>query len=198
MFNLIKQKGYTLAELLISLEILAVIACFTIPKVINAQQQNSYNTSVKEAVSTIAGAYQLYNQTKGSTTNSGIDDITQYMNYIALDSTSSIDNSYTNGTAATSCGSSSGVCLKLHSGARLQYWPSDSFAGKATTNGVPFLIDPDGRVTDGTTNGPGKSLYFFLYYNGRVTDYGNIPSGTVSSGGSWGPAPTQVPPWFKW
>lgn len=52
--------GFTLAELLISLAILGVIATFTIPKIIKAQQDAKFNAIAKEAATMVTGAYQQY------------------------------------------------------------------------------------------------------------------------------------------
>lgn len=147
----------------------------------------------------IAAAYQQYVMEQGAASTVGIGDMTQYMNYVAMDTTSTIDSYYTEAGISRACGWSSGVCIRLHSGASIQYWPAAQFDGTANNNGIPFMIDPDGRVTDGTTNGPGKSLYFFLYYNGRITDLGNIvPNTSWSTGSNWNPNPAEVPPWFSW
>ncbi|MBL8031855.1 MAG: prepilin-type N-terminal cleavage/methylation domain-containing protein [Candidatus Doudnabacteria bacterium] len=48
-----RVKGFTLAELLIALVILGVIATFTIPKVLYANQNTKYNAIAKEAMGTI-------------------------------------------------------------------------------------------------------------------------------------------------
>jgi len=197
--RIVPAGGFTLAELLIALTILGVIATFTIPKIITAQQNSSYNASAKEVAATVAAAYQSYVFRNGSSSGAGIANITQYMNYIAVDSTSTIDSFYGDSSATTTCGAFSGVCLKMHNGAYLQYWPSDNFSGTASTNGVPFLIDPNGTSTAGTTNGSGKALYFFLYYNGSVKDLGNItPNTSWSAQSGWNPNSGQVPPWFSW
>lgn len=190
-------KAFTLAELLISLAILGVIATFTIPKILVAGRNSESNAKAKEAASMIAAAYQAYKSQNTVSTLTGIKDLTPYLNYVAIDTTSTIDDSYTQGTRA--CTWTSGVCLKLHSGAYIQYWPTDNFNGTANNNGVPFTVDPDGVVTDGTTNGPGKSVNFFLYYNGRVLDHGNLVSGTsYNQGVTWYADPAQVPPYFSW
>ena len=190
-------NAFTLAELLIALAILGVIATFTIPKILLAGQNSESNAKVKEAASMIAAAYDLYKMQNATSAVTGIEDLTPYLNYVAMDTASNIDDSYTQGSRA--CSMDSGVCLRLHSGAYLQYWPADNFNGVANTNGVPFTIDPDGKVTDGTTNGPGKSIHFFLYYNGRVLDHGNIVPGTnYNNGVTWDPNPAQVPPYFSW
>jgi hypothetical protein len=74
----------------------------------------------------------------------------------------------------------------------------DSFNGTATTNAVQVFFDPDGQVTDTTTNGPGKSINFWLYTTGQVVDIGHVVSGTTYSGGSVGANLSRVPPWFSW
>ena len=187
--------GFTLAELLICIAILGVIAVFTIPKIIVYQQNQQNVVIIKETVAAMAGAYQAYQINNTVTNNTGIRDLTPYINYTAITSTNTIDDVTTSTTI--SCGTPK--CLKLHSGAYILYWPSDFFNGNTNLNGVPFLVDPDGHVTDGTTNGPGKSIMFFLYRNGKIRDRGTIDSNTIySSGGSWSPDSTKMPSWFSW
>jgi prepilin-type N-terminal cleavage/methylation domain-containing protein len=53
------QLAFTLAELLISLLILGVIATFTIPKILSASQNNQKNAIFKESISTLAGALDM-------------------------------------------------------------------------------------------------------------------------------------------
>jgi type II secretory pathway pseudopilin PulG len=191
--------GFTLAELLICILILGEIATFTIPKIISSQQNNSYNAKAKEAIASIAAAYSAYTTANGYSINTGIGNLTPYLNYLAVDSASTIDSYYGDSGVTANCGGSSGACLRLHNGAFLQYWPGATFSGNATNNGIPILFDPDGKVTDGTSNGAGKSVYLFLYYNGRVVDLGNlVPNTTWSTNSNWQPNPSQVPPWFSW
>lgn len=56
------NKGFSLAELLISLLILSEIATFTIPKLISNQQASANNAKAKEVAGMIAGAFQSYQQ----------------------------------------------------------------------------------------------------------------------------------------
>ena len=189
-------KGFTLAELLISLGILGVIAAFTLPKILLAQQNNTYNASAKEAAAMISGAYQAYQQTGALSSSTAPDDLTPYMNYLAVDTTSTIDLFYENTTRDCNTGFN---CLKLHTGGTLLYYVGGSFGGSTSTRAIYFYFDPDGRVTDGTTNGPGKSVVFWLYYNGRITSYSNLLTGTLSGGGPpVNPDPSYDPPWFSW
>jgi type II secretory pathway pseudopilin PulG len=190
--------GFTLAELLISLLILAEIATFTIPKIITGQQNGSYNTKVKEAAAMVTGAYQRYQNEVGATAATGIQDLTPYMNYVAANITTIVDDKQTLGTY-TCASVPAAQCLRLHSGAILRYGTSAGyyFGGTNTTNAIWFDIDPDG-TTDGTTNGPGKAVEFWMYYNGRLSTFGTIASNTCYNGGCANPTPTLDPPWFSW
>ncbi len=51
------QKGFTLAELLIALALLGVIAAFTIPKVLQSSGSQEAQAKVREAVATLESAY---------------------------------------------------------------------------------------------------------------------------------------------
>lgn len=55
----IRLKGFTLAELLISLLILGEIATFTIPKILSAQQNGSKKAIIKETVATLNNVLYL-------------------------------------------------------------------------------------------------------------------------------------------
>lgn len=72
------------------------------------------------------------------------------------------------------------------------------FGGSGTNNAIDFVYDPDGRITDGTTNGPGKSVRIILFRNGRVTSSGQY-GGTICRTGGCTDTSTEVdPPWFRW
>ncbi|MCE3235965.1 MAG: hypothetical protein K0Q50_2145 [Vampirovibrio sp.] len=55
-----RYPGFTLAELLISLSILGIIATFTIPKLLMNQRVSAYNASAHESAASISGAYQQH------------------------------------------------------------------------------------------------------------------------------------------
>lgn len=188
--------GFTLPELLIALLILGEIATFTIPKIITAQANGKYNAIAHEDASTLAAAYQQLSLASGISSSTKISDMTQYMNYVSFDtSTTTIDGIY--GGTSQAC-TSTYQCLHLHNGSVMQWRNDASYGGTNTTNGMWVHIDPDGILTDGTTNGPGKSVGIFIYYNGRLSDEGNIASNTVSSAATYSPDATKVPPWFQW
>jgi prepilin-type N-terminal cleavage/methylation domain-containing protein len=162
-----KAIGFTLAELLIALAILGVIATFTIPKIIGAAG-NGQNTAIaKEAASMVSGAfstYQLSNTLASGTTGGAL---TQYMNYVTIDSSTAT-------TMVPAC-SATTPCIKLHNGGILQYGTANSFGGTATTNALYFNLDPDGA-------GAATTASFVQYYNGRLTTAGQQAAATASTG----------------
>ena len=189
-------RGFTLAEILISLSILGVIATFTIPKIIGASMDGQYKAKAKEAAAMVSGAFQTYQLKQTVTGATAGDDLIQYMNYVTIDSTSSID--LFPGSTTRACNSGY-KCLKLHNGGMLLYSTGGSFGNTAPTSAIYFYFDPDGQVTDGTTNGPGKSVVFWLYANGQITSYSNLKSGTVNgSAGAVAADPSYDPSWFSW
>jgi prepilin-type N-terminal cleavage/methylation domain-containing protein len=192
-------QGFTLAELLIALTILGVIATFTIPKILTVQQNAKYNAIAKETAAMISGAliaYKASNTLSDSTTAGAL---TPYMNYVKVDSTSAFDYEY--GSSTGDCGSGTDVCLKLHNGAILNYAPTSKFNGTNTTNAVYFYLDPDG-TSDNTTNGPGKSVLLWLYADERITSYSYALTNTTTyfagSNHVYGATAGADPPWFSW
>src|SRR6478609_10019411 len=146
-------KGFTLAELLISLAILGVIATFTIPKILGAAG-NGQNTAIaKEAASMIAGAlstYQLSNSLATSTTGGAF---TPYMNYVAVDTATSL--------VGFNCATT--PCLKLHNGGYLQYGTGTfGTAAGTSTDAMVFNLDPDGT-------GSQTHVTFIQFFNGRLS-----------------------------
>lgn len=183
-------KGFTLAELLIALAILGVIATFTIPKILNSQSNGQNNAIGHEVAGMVGAAYQqhMLNGYLSSSTKSS--DYTQYMNYVAVDSTTTIDDVQGNGTV--SCSSAQFMCLKLHNGAMLLIRPTETYGGTTTTNAILFLLDPDGQA-----NGV-KASNFMLTYPGKVTTVGTCSVAMVSSGFSYPCSSSYNPSWFNW
>jgi prepilin-type N-terminal cleavage/methylation domain-containing protein len=181
-------QGFTLAELLIALAILGVIATFTIPKILNAQQDSKYKSMAKEAAGMVSGAMTELKMRGGLATTSTFMDLTPYMNYAAIDTTSMIDNYYTGGTRDCS-DTVNFVCLRLHNGAIMRSKPTQTLGSLTSSGFIFFSLDPDGRVTDGTTNGPGHAVEMYVYTDGMVRTYGTSRSS---------PNPALDPPWFSW
>jgi prepilin-type N-terminal cleavage/methylation domain-containing protein len=184
--------GFTLAELLIALAILGEIATFTIPKIISSQQNGQKQAVTKELIAMVSGAYQQLSLKEGVTANTDFNDLLPYINYIAVDTTSIIDDYHT--STFEDCSATD--CLKFANGAIVKYSPS-TFGGTATTNAIYITIDPDGQYS-GSTTGNGKGIRIFLYYNGRITSNAYILPNTCNSSNCRNPNLNADPPWFTW
>lgn len=179
-----KPTGFTLAELLIALAILGVIATFTIPKILQNQQDTKYNSIAKEAAGMVSGSYDAYRNQYAVTAATKPADLTPYMNYIKFDTVSVIDDYPTQTTFQCS---TTTPCIQLHNGGMMTFW-NTGFGGTAPTDFIEIGVDPDGQVTNGgSPSGPGKMLWFQLYYSGRLTTYGVRLAN-----------PALDPSWFNW
>jgi len=187
-----RQKAsyaFTLAELLIALAILGVIAAFSIPKVLQAQQENHWNSVAKETAGMLTQAYQLYKLNGGDPTQMKAANITPYMNYIKIFTNNEQVSAENTGTY--SC-LSNHPCLYFTNGSSLAYWVDDQFGGTAATNGMPFILDVDAQP------GGATGIVFWLYYSGKLRTRSSIDAGTTDSSGQvWNPGSGE-PPWFHW
>jgi prepilin-type N-terminal cleavage/methylation domain-containing protein len=189
--------GFTLAELLIALAILGVIATFTIPKILSAQQNGQKVAAAKEVASMISGAFQQANLDGVITSASIPSDLLAYMNYVSVDTSGTVIDT-TPRLASGTCDSSH-PCIKLHNGGYL--WCDDaSFDGTTSLNAIEFRFDPDpANNTTSTADGPLKAVQFTLYYNGSLTTRGQIKPGTTnSSSANFTIHPDYDPSWFSW
>jgi len=157
-----KSSGFTLAELLIALAILGVIATFTIPKVLQSSSSGQNTAIAKEAASMVSGAQQSLGLDGLLSASATPASLTTYMNYVSIVTagTLSAATPASAGTALQTC-SAALPCMKLHNGGVLQYDTAMNYGG-ATTNAVYFNIDPDG------TGAAGRVSLCSLY-NGRLT-----------------------------
>lgn len=191
------HRAFTLGEFLISLSILGIIATFTIPKILGTQQDSSYQNITKETLSTIAAAFDLYKKEGKLTASTKVGDITPYMNYLTVDTTSLIDDRPPSLVTSLDCSSNVRGCLKLHNGSVLTWDPDVNFGGTNTTNAIWYKLDPNGSY-DGVASG--RAINIWLYYNGRVTTFCCIDPNTVYYNNSTPNTrtPTADPIWFNW
>jgi prepilin-type N-terminal cleavage/methylation domain-containing protein len=186
------NTGFTLAELLIALAILGVIATFTIPKILTATGTAQIKAVAKETASSISAAYRNYSADRPvlATTGLATAGILSEVNYVsASTATAALTGLPQNCTAGTYS------CILFHSGAILQYVDANQFGGTANTNYVVFNVDPDG--TKGTSTG--DIVTFMLLANGRITDISKAPAGATTGGTI---AATDyvatTPAWYTW
>jgi prepilin-type N-terminal cleavage/methylation domain-containing protein len=177
--------GFTLAELLIALAILGLIATFTIPKVLTVQGYSKWNAIAKEDIAAISDAFNTFKlQGKVTSTTKPVDLLSSF-NYSAIDTTSNIDPSATS-TTLQPCNSSN-KCLRMHNGSVIiLYYTNFSTLGEGGV--IWFGIDPDGNPSSDTSlTSPEKLLWIAIYPDGRTTTWGVQRS--ISS---------YDPVWFRW
>lgn len=173
--------------------ILGVIATFTIPKVLSAQQDAKSNAIAKEAIASIVHAYQLYGLENSPDASTKLKDtITPYLNYVRVDTSTVGAFDYPYGTQGD-CDANN-PCYYFANGAVIQLY-NISFGATTPLNGVWFLIDPDGS----RINSPqGGGLEAMLYFNGRVATWGTLFSGTDTGWGPYSANTANDPVWFSW
>jgi prepilin-type N-terminal cleavage/methylation domain-containing protein len=178
--KLLKRKtAFTLAELLISLAILGVIATFTIPKILASQANGSANARALEVASMISAALQAKLLTGTPFASIQPTDLIPYMNFASQDTSGTLIDGHPL-VGSRTCDSST-PCLKLHNGGTLWF-------------GFPPLLefdfDPDGVYSGSINDSPGKSVQFSVVNSqGRITTRGQYPG--------W-ESPTLDPSWFHW
>lgn len=198
-------SGFTLIELLITLVIMGVIATFSIPKVLCFVQGSDHKSRVQLAAAMISAAFTRYQENNNLTGSFKPSDLTPYMSYISLITNGSLTVDGNQNSSQTWICSASTPCAKLANGSVVVFYDAESFGSIAPGRAIIFVVDPDGRITDGTTNGPGRGPALFLYpTNGRLVDYAGIDDPTCAwqIAGAFNtcrnPTPTAVPSWFGW
>jgi prepilin-type N-terminal cleavage/methylation domain-containing protein len=189
------KKGFSLTELLIALMIIAEIATFTIPKVLVSQQNQRNRAIAKEGIATISEAYQRWKMDNpDNIANFKMQYMKPYLNYVnAPDTGILIDDRP--GAGSKGCATVD-RCYRFHNGS-IMWFPTHVFAGTATTNAIYAILDPDGTYS-GSTTGSGKSLYIWLFPNGRITTYGSLTYNVYNDTSSDGPCPACEPEWWSW
>ncbi len=190
-------QAFTLAELLICLSLVGVIAAYAIPKLFNAQQGEASNAIVKEVAGMISDAYIKYKANGGDINGQTPAVLMPYINYVKMETTGTIDY-WPTVPGSIACGAGA-PCYTLHNGAKLRIWGC-GMTGTNTTNAVGFIIDPDG-IDSGISlvDGPSKSIALMLYYNGRLATIGTVTPNTANGcNANIMPFPSADPSWFHW
>ncbi len=190
------KAGFTLAELLVALAILGVIATFTIPKVLSAQQNSTFNAVAKEDAAAIGAAYHNYKLSNGVSGATSLTSLTSFLNYVSVDTTSQIDSYPGN----TSLDCATWQCYRMANGSTIAFDGGQTFGATDNLAITYFFVDPDG-VYSGSTTGNGKSVVFFIYVNGQITSQENAADNSHDVWGTVYHPATQVgkdPTWFRW
>lgn len=198
--------GFTLAELLIALAILGIIAVFTIPKLLQVQHDKRMNAVTRETMAALTSALSAHRYKGKLNADTQLSDLLPYLNYIRLEDVTSPDcfmDAAGGNPILIPCSDQlvNDISLvRLHNNALLMIANFIKFGGATSSNGIPILLDPDGVWT-----GRGDSIWLVLYFNGRITSYEHcMPTTNYSANGSTStpcttpmPAWTKDPPWFR-
>ena len=179
---------------------MGILAAFTVPSLFNTPSSTAnskYTAVARDTAFMVLSAYEQYRAANSTIpTTMSIADLTPYMNYVKIDTASTIDGMQTQ--TSESCATYR--CLVLHNGGIMRY-------SEMCTMGTPnekaacwFDLDPDGKYS-GTTNGPGKMMQFWLYYDGKIRTWATMEPNTrfiwYGVTNNMNPDSSYVPPWFS-
>jgi len=175
-----KKLGFTLAEVLITLVIIGVIAAMTVPTLMNNTNQQEFRSALKKAISGVNQAltlhYALTSNTAADYTSA--DDVVNNLfkkRMSILDTNGTI--SFTNGSCSgTVFATADGVMFCINSWAHDGTSACDAYNQHACTSNEPNLyIDVNGRKNPNTLTTDGKKpkdIYQASIYAQRVVPYG--------------------------
>jgi hypothetical protein len=154
-----------------------------------ASEVKKLNAVVKEDVAAFSAAYVAYKLDNTVSTSLRAIDLMPYFNYVKQDTTSALDSNasgYNESCAALT------PCLQMHNGSIILFskWQFGT-NGPLNQRVIEMLVDPDGRVT-----GNNDSIWFELFYNGRLTSEDKADNYYHELGGPYSPG--SVPYWFSW
>jgi prepilin-type N-terminal cleavage/methylation domain-containing protein len=156
MTNKKMSAGFTLSELLVSLAILGLISAFAVPKILNAVGDNSTRAIAKEAMATVAQAYDGVKADNNGVVSTAItaNALTAKLNFV--------QSGQSDTATGTACTTASVCYYKLHNGAIMSAIGADSFAvGSGTQGSMTFGIDVDGA-------GAAPEISIIQGYDGRL------------------------------
>lgn len=166
--------GFTLAELLIAIVILGIIAAFTIPKILESTGNGKLENIAKETACLLRDAFSYYKKdfTPQWDMMSNSSYFFQFVNYVEEDTTTtqaSVPDPPVGQTKLQSC-STTTPCILMHTGAIVQYDTGITFGASDPSPNNPnitdfifFNIDPDGFRSEA------GRISIVLFYNGRIT-----------------------------
>jgi len=151
----IMKNGFTLAEILITLVIIGIIAAFTIPTLFNQTKNNEYITGFKKCYSTIANGIRLAQAKDGNDifviTGEGVEATQNFMRYLKPHLSIVKDCGFS--TDSNSC----------FPNVKYKYLNGEEF-GYLSTVGNAYKI----RLADGS------SVAFLAYESGNINIYVDI------------------------
>lgn len=164
-------QAFTLAELLVSLSVLGLVAAFAIPKVLLSVSDQSTKAAGREAFAMLNDAFMAYKATKGGIVDSGASGGTlfSFINYkqeLTASTTPTFDQGLTLSSAATPTTEltvANGKAYEMLNGLVVAFRTADDMTENGTTNKgtLGFEVDPDGT-------GSAEPITIFLASDGRA------------------------------
>ena len=156
-----KMKGFTLAEVLITLAIIGVVATMTLPALLNNTAEQQYKTGLKKGINTLTEAANMNQAIDGwdfsSITSETTNDENVQSVYALLQKRTAVDKTRTdvqNGDKAAAMGGalvSTNYNVFLRDGSAISFLASDTIADKYKemkddnlAQGVPVVYDTNG------------------------------------------------------
>ena len=149
--------AFTIAELLISLAILGVIAVFTIPKLLSVNEEQKNRAITKEIASSVAGAYSNYRLRNTPLPTTTMDALLPFLNYVSLYNATTYKR------------------VEFHNGGNFSYKVAQSFGATGNNNSLFFKVEPSTRSDEIGDN----DVCFVITYRGRLTTASELFSGSV-------------------
>ena len=200
-----QHAGFSLAEILIALGLVAVLASFLIPKVLDAGDSGTHlNQVLRSAALEMQTAHTALTLNEELSGSHGLSELAAYFRHAKEDTTSLPNTEASNATATVTCSDSRVLCYQFESGAILfgsatsEMTFSEPTDYDLTDNTLWFVIDPDGG------SGPERGVPFSVLGNGRVITANNRTA-SMRQYSPWTGlhAPpilpsTDIPAWFEW
>lgn len=178
---MMKKSGFTLAEVLITLGIIGVVAAMTIPTLMNQTGQAQFKTGFKKMISVLNQAVTMnlaLNNSDFSAMNTTLTDTASQSLFALFSNRMNILSTVSGATATTGLGSASNYTLFFNDGMAIS-WPiaATSCTSGSATSACRAVVDVNGiqRPNSLTTSTTLMDQFPVLLQNGQV-----LPNSTTA------------------
>jgi prepilin-type N-terminal cleavage/methylation domain-containing protein len=196
--------AFTLAELIIALIIVGIIATLTVAGVNKSPSNKKALAATQAAAMEVQSAYTRYLLDYELMPEATFATFLPYLASRTQPYTGTL-NSDANGGSLT-CGSGDFACAKLSNGAVIAYKTNLQFAQASASSTVdrciPVIIDPDGKFVDSYKS---FAVYLVMEYGGRLETTYEMPVATCNSYNITTAADVPIngdsiplPDWWSW
>jgi prepilin-type N-terminal cleavage/methylation domain-containing protein len=183
-----RYNGFSLAELLVAMGVLGIIATFSIPKVLTATQSKQKVAITREVLSSLAQARLLLQNEGKWTASTTAEQLATKMNFIRYHTAGLIDTPPANYPWMPSHDCAAIGCFEFHNGAKAMFYCD--FAGTTAQDALAFMLDTDGQYRNS-----GDSIWLVVYFDGKIRTEATINPNTRYCDGTYNPSPTD-PDWW--